>query len=119
VKRVERFSLKKPLIWTLNDHRKALSGPSHGPLLHSLLPSSIFSSPMPSIGLHFNPPYPYPSSCPDYIYVHFPITSHLNPEDGGSMVLQNVDIQPPHYMMQQHRKPGIVSNKLFPKRKWS
>jgi hypothetical protein len=32
----------------------------------------------------------------------------LNPEDGCSMVLQKVNIQPPHYTEQQSRKPVII-----------
>jgi len=31
-------------------------------------------------------------------------------EDGGSTVLQNVGLQPPHYMLQQPRKPQILSS---------
>jgi len=37
------------------------------------------------------------------------VQATLNPEDGGSTVLQNIGIQPPHYtyMMQQPRKLQI------------
>jgi len=38
----------------------------------------------------------------------FPKTmTSLQPEDGGSMVLQNVGILPQHYMASQSRKPWL------------
>jgi hypothetical protein len=38
-------------------------------------------------------------------YKHFwGLCFHLHPEDGGSMVLQNVSILPQHYMVSQSRK---------------
>jgi len=76
-------------------------------------PCSGHLPPMLSIGSHSNPPYPYSSSHLAYIYVHFPFTMHLNPEDGGSTVLRNNGIQPPHYMAQQSRKPRIISLGMF------
>jgi len=39
--------------------------------------------------------YPYPSLYPAYIYAHFQLPTHFNPEDGGSTILRNVGIQPP------------------------
>jgi hypothetical protein len=40
-----------------------------------------------------------------------------NTEDGGSTFLQNIGIQPPHYMVQQLRKPQIqiISRRMFEK----
>jgi len=35
-------------------------------------------------------------------------TTHLTPEDGGGKVLRNAGIQPPHYTVQQPRKPLIL-----------
>jgi hypothetical protein len=34
--------------------------------------------------------------------------SIFSPEDGDSMFLQNADIQPKYYTMQQHRRPPTV-----------
>jgi hypothetical protein len=56
------------------------------------------------IGSDYNPPYSYPTS----VNIHFPFTMHFNHEDGGSAVLQNTGIEPPHYMVQQPRKPQIL-----------
>jgi hypothetical protein len=66
----------------------------------------------PVQGMNYSPPYTYPSSYPAYIYVQFPYTTHFNPEDWGSMVLWNTGIQPPHYMVQQPRKPKRPSSLL-------
>jgi len=33
---------------------------------------------------------------------------HFNPQDGSSTVLQNISIQPPHYMVQQPQKLQTV-----------
>jgi hypothetical protein len=35
----------------------------------------------------------------------------INPKDGGNMVLQNVGIQPPHYMVQQVRGPQLLKKR--------
>jgi hypothetical protein len=59
------------------------------------------------IDSYYNPPYPYPSSSPAYIYVHFPYPAHFNPKDGGSTILQNTGIHLPHYTPQQPKKPQI------------
>jgi hypothetical protein len=51
-------------------------------------------------------------------------------EDGGGTVLRNVDIRPPHFTVQQPRKPrnsivtamkipNLASNKFFPKVKYN
>jgi hypothetical protein len=37
---------------------------------------------------------------------------HFNPEDGGSMVLENIGIQPPYYMVEQLKKPLFPSSPL-------
>jgi len=40
-------------------------------------------------------------------------TMPFNAEDGGSTVLWNVGLQPPHYMVQQYRKPWILSSLMW------
>jgi hypothetical protein len=51
---------------------------------HPLGPCSEKFSSMPSISLHCNLPYTYPSSYLPYIYVQFLFTMHFNTEDGAA-----------------------------------
>jgi hypothetical protein len=48
------------------------------------------------------------------MYVHFPVTIHFNPEDEGNIVLQNIGIQLPYYMVQQPIKPQINLKNYHP-----
>jgi len=43
---------------------------------------------------------------------------YFSPEDGGSTVLRNVGIQPPHYTPQQSSKPRSISSRPWERQIW-
>jgi hypothetical protein len=49
---------------------------------------------------------------PCNVMVGYQCFREFNPKDGGSTVLQNVGIYPPHYTVQQLRKPHIIFSLL-------
>jgi hypothetical protein len=73
-----------------------------GPVWGTLLPCLLLASTSNQHAI--TPPHTLSASV-----FTFP-SSHFNPEDESSMVPQNNDIQPPHYIAQQPRKWRILSS---------